>query len=340
MTMEEKEEILMGQPLAPSPPSPPARKKGKEEILMGIVADNILKSKFGDSLGDKDDLLYFLLEPQRKRKEQERKKRKKQEQPLAPPPPERKKKRKKTPARKKRKPEQEKQQKESNKKRKMNKIKAPIERSECKLMYNNSKQQSECELTTTMYEFVKNIDSIKQVKRRVDSENTTWYISHKEGVCLGELCYLTICWGYRTGRQTAHELYENESHSNRNIQYYTDIVFRNIQQHCANPENLYIYPRDILDHSQGVTTFVGKHDSDKLKQTTVKKMLCRFITSGDNYPLLKRLASMKLSKASPAFTAIILAAQSLFFLSIGCYRHAYNRLLSINSLFKNHSEIG
>lgn len=108
-------------------------------------------------------------------------------------------------------------------------------------------------------------------------------------------------WGYRVSNgQSEHSLFESKS--SRQLQFLTDIVFRNLEQ--LNQDRSYIFPGDSIKQLNVAIQFVARHQSDD-----DVRLLREFWQDSQNQRQLYLLANTDLEGRSAVMGIIVSAAR-------------------------------
>jgi hypothetical protein len=143
-------------------------------------------------------------------------------------------------------------------------------------------------------------------------------------------------WGYRTG-ELGHSGYELRTHTEylRLLQYYTDIVFRNLQQlRDQRPDSQHVvFVTDVVDHARLAENLdelkddFGKKDN-RVRDSTVT-LLSEFMNQPAVRTLMTALASIDIfsNPVTICFAGIVTAASSILLMS----QYNTSNLLTINN---------
>jgi hypothetical protein len=154
-------------------------------------------------------------------------------------------------------------------------------------------------------------------------ENTSTKLTQIELKFVKTLGMLSNVWGYRTAPDGDHERYENKTHHSglRALQYYTDPLFRNIQQ-IVDWNKSTVLPHDAYKMFEGQVNLRTMFDTARL--SSMLTLLHDYIREPGIENVLMSAARYSLSKNnSLAFSAIILSIRSLLLLATSEFKAAH-----------------
>lgn len=152
---------------------------------------------------------------------------------------------------------------------------------------------------------------------------------------------LVHAWGYRTGINYTHEKFEKESHQGglwRELQRYTDILFRNIQQLCYYEGFTHLLYSDTFNIQRSLENFENYVNTDGVVLSNISNFLKRFLEGENVDTAINRILTSPVK--SKDFEFIQKAARSICFLANSQWAEAYDELKNIEDIEGNSSDNG
>ncbi len=142
-----------------------------------------------------------------------------------------------------------------------------------------------------------------------EKEQVETKITKQEIKKLGKYVSLYKNWGYRTGKEGAHEKYEAIIQYDIALQEYTDIVFRNLEQIAIEGKTRWYDVGKKLKSAQDIV-LQDAYKTDKAR-LHITSILMKFVSETDNLEKLTALSKEDIDDSSETFYGIVLAAQAI-----------------------------